>query len=277
MADRIDAHHHLWRYTSEEYGWIDESMVKLRHDFLPEDLTREMIAAGIDGAVAVQARQTLDETRWLLDLADECEAIRGVVGWAPIAGEDFPGVMEEFESRSKLKGLRHVIQGEKDEHYILREDFNSGIRAMQGSGLVYDILIYERHLPQTIEFVDRYPEQVFVLDHVAKPLIREGVMEPWATRLRELAKRENVWCKVSGMVTEADWASWSAETLRPYLDVVVEAFGAKRLMTGSDWPVCLVACEYGRWFEVLREYFSRFSKDEQNAVFGGTATEVYGL
>ena len=277
MADRIDAHHHLWRYTPEEYDWIDESMLKLRRDFLPEDLTREMTAAGIDGAVAVQARQTLDETRWLLDLADECEAIRGVVGWAPIAGEDFPGVMEEFESRYKLKGLRHVIQGEKDEHYILREDFNAGIRAMQGSGLVYDILIYERHLPQTIEFVDQYPEQVFVLDHVAKPLIREGVMEPWATRMQELAKRENVWCKVSGMATEADWASWSSEMLRPYLDVVVEAFGAKRLMAGSDWPVCLAACEYGRWFEVLREYFSRFSRDEQDAVFGGTAVEVYGL
>ena len=148
---------------------------------------------------------------------------------------------------------------------------------MQGSGLVYDILIYERHLPQTIDFVDQYPEQVFVLDHVAKPLIREGVMEPWATRIRELAKRENVWCKVSGLVTEADWTSWSSETLRPYLDVVVEAFGTKRLMVGSDWPVCLVACEYGRWFEVLREYFSRLSEDEQNAVFGGTATEVYRL
>lgn len=277
MADRIDAHHHLWRYTSEEYGWIDESMAKLRRDFFPKDLVREMTAAGIEGTVAVQARQTLDETRWLLDLADECEAIRGVVGWAPIAGEDFPGAMEEFESRPKLKGLRHVIQGEKDEHYILREDFNAGIRAMQGSGLVYDILIYERHLPQTIDFVDQYPEQVFVLDHMAKPLIREGVIKPWAVRICELAKRENVWCKVSGLVTEADWASWSAETLRPYLDVVVEAFGTKRLMAGSDWPVCLVASEYGRWFEVLREYFSRFSSDEQDAVFGSTAIDVYGL
>lgn len=277
MAYRIDAHHHLWRYTSEEYGWIDESMTKLRRDFLPTDLVREMTAAGIDGSIVVQARQTLDETRWLLDLADECEAIRGVVGWAPIAGEDFPGVMEEFDNRSKLKGLRHVIQGEKDEHYILRADFNAGICAMQGSGLVYDILIYERQLPQTIEFVDQYPEQTFVLDHVAKPLIREGVMNPWAEQMCELAQRENVWCKISGLVTEADWTSWSPETLRPYLDVVIEAFGPKRLMAGSDWPVCLVACEYGRWFEMLREYFSRFSGDEQDAVFGNTAVEVYGL
>ena len=277
MAERIDAHHHLWKYTVAEYGWLDESMAELRRDFLPEDLTREIAAAGIDGTVAVQARQTLEETRWLLDLADESDAIRGVVGWAPIAGENFPEVMEEFESRAKLKGLRHVIQGEKDEHYILREDFNSGIRAMEGSGLVYDVLIYERHLPQTIEFVDRFPEQVFVLDHVAKPLIREGVLEPWASRMRELAKRENVWCKVSGMVTEADWSGWTEDSLRPYLDVVVEAFGPKRMMAGSDWPVCLVACGYKEWFEVLRKYFAGFSKDEQDAVFGGTAIGVYGL
>lgn len=277
MLERIDAHHHLWRYSPREYGWLDESMAALRRDFLPGDLEAAMASAEVDGAVAVQARQTMDETRWLLQLADECEAIRGVVGWAPIAGEDFPGVMEEFEDRPKLKGLRHVIQGEKDENYILREDFSSGIRTMLGSGLVYDILIYDRHLPQTIDFVDEHPEQVFVLDHVAKPLIREGLLEPWATRIRELARRENVWCKVSGMVTEADWASWSPETLRPYLDVVVEAFGVKRLMAGSDWPVCLVASEYAPWFEVLREYFAGFSESERDALFGGTAIEVYGL
>ena len=277
MAERIDAHHHLWRYTPHEYEWIDESMGLLRRDFLPDDLVREIAAAEIDGTVAVQARQTLEETRWLLELADECDAIRGVVGWAPIAGDDFPGVMEEFAERPKLKGLRHVIQGEKDENFILREDFNAGIRALRGSGLVYDILIYERHLPQTIEFVDRHPEQVFVLDHIAKPRIAEGLIEPWAGAIRELAKRGNVWCKVSGMVTEADWSSWSAETLRPYLDVVVEAFGPGRLMVGSDWPVCLVASDYGRWFGVLRDYFARFSEREQEFVFGETAVEVYGL
>jgi L-fuconolactonase len=277
VAERIDAHHHLWRYTAREYEWLDDSMVELRRDFLPKDLMREIAAAGIDGTVAVQARQTMEETRWLLEQADACEAIRGVVGWAPIAGEDFPEVMEEFEDRPKLKGLRHGIQGEKDENYILRADFNAGIEAMQGSGLVYDILIYERHLPQTIEFVDQYSEQTFVLDHVAKPLIAGGVMEPWAGRMRELGKRGNVWCKVSGMVTEADWREWSVETLRPYLDVVVEAFGMERLMAGSDWPVCLVATEYGRWFEVLREYFAGFSETERDAVFGGTAVEVYGL
>jgi L-fuconolactonase len=278
----IDAHHHLWRYTAAEYGWIDEEMKVLRRDFLPRDLFAEMASAGIDGTVAVQARQTLEETRWLLDLAEENEAIRGVVGWAPIAGEEFPGCMEEFDGREKLKGLRHVIQGEVDEHYILREDFNSGIRTMLGSGLVYDILIYERHLEDTIYFVDEHPEQVFVLDHVAKPLIGAGVLEPWASRMRELGRRENVWCKVSGMVTEADWRvdplkAASLATLRPYLDVAVEAFGPERLMAGSDWPVCLVASGYEQWFGVLREYFAGFSEAEKARVFGGTVVEVYGL
>jgi L-fuconolactonase len=277
VAEKIDAHHHLWRYSPEEYGWIDDEMAALRKNFLPQDLTRELAAAEIDGTIAVQARQTMDETRWLLQMADECEAIRGVVGWAPIAGENFPGVMEEFEHRPKLKGLRHVIQSEKDENYILREDFNSGIRTMLGSGLVYEILIYERHLPQTIDFVDEHPDQSFVLDHLAKPLIREGALEPWAARMRELGRRENVCCKLSGMVTEADWSAWTPESLRPYLDVAVEAFGTGRLMAGSDWPVCLVASGYGRWFEVLREYFAAFSVDERAAVFGETATAVYGL
>jgi L-fuconolactonase len=276
-VETIDAHHHLWRYTPAEYGWIDEEMQALRRDFLPKDLMEEIVPAGIDGTIAVQARQTIEETRWLLDLADDCAAIRGVVGWAPIAGEEFPACMEEFDGRTKLKGLRHVIQGEKDEHYILREDFNSGIRTMQGSGLVYDILIYERHLEDTIYFVDEHPDQVFVLDHIAKPPIAAGTLEPWASRMRGLGQRENVWCKVSGMVTEANWKTWTPETLKPYLDTTVEAFGPERLMVGSDWPVCLVASGYKQWFDVLHGYFAAFSETERVRIFGGTAIEVYGL
>lgn len=277
MAERIDAHHHLWRYSAAEYDWIDDSMKALRRDFLPADLAVEMGSAGIDGTVVVQARQTLEETRWLLDLAEANDSIRGVVGWAPIAGEEFPGVMEDFENRPKLKGLRHVIQGEEDENYILRADFNAGIYAMQDSGLVYDLLIYERQLPQTIEFVDAYPDQVFVLDHIAKPRIGEGAMEPWAANLHELAMRQNVWCKVSGLVTEAHWKRWTPETLRPYLDVVVDAFGPERLMAGSDWPVCLVASGYAQWFSVLQTYFAEYSESERDAIFGGTAVQVYQL
>ena len=275
--ETIDAHHHLWRYKAEDFGWIDESMGILRRNFLPADLIREMAAADVDGAIVVQARQSLEETRWLLGQADDCEAIRGVVGWAPIAGEEFPGVMEEFGDRPKLKGLRHVIHDERDENYILREDFNAGIRAMQGSGLVYDLLIFPRHLPQTIEFVDAHPEQVFVLDHVAKPMIREGILMPWAEQMRELGRRENVWCKLSGMVTEADWAAWDDASLKPYFDTAVSAFGPSRLMVGSDWPVCLVASDYGRWFEVLRRYFESFGEAERAMVFGENASNVYGV
>ncbi len=277
LAATIDAHHHLWQYTPAEYGWIDDAMSALRRDFLTEDLVREMKAAGVDGAVAVQARQTVEETRWLLELAEQCEAIRGVVGWAPIASGEFGKALEEFADNPKLKGLRHIVQGEADENYILRDDFNDGIRTLTKSGLVYDILIYERHLPQTIEFADRHPDQVFVLDHVAKPRIRDGMLEPWASNIKELGKRQNVWCKVSGLVTEADWGRWNMETLRPYLDIVVEAFGPGRVIVGSDWPVCLVACGYRQWFELLHEYFANFSSAERENVFGLTAIEVYRL
>jgi len=277
VTERIDAHHHLWRYSQDEYGWIDETMAKLRRDFLPADLMAEMHTATVEGAIAVQARQTMEETRWLLEFADQTEAIRGVVGWAPIAGDRFGAALEELAGRPKLKGLRHVVQAEPDDNFLLREDFNRGIRALDGSGLVYDILIYERHLPQTIEFVDRHPAQTFVLDHIAKPLIREKVLEPWAARMRELAKRESVSCKLSGMVTEADWSGWTLDSLRPYLDVVTETFGPQRLMAGSDWPVCLVASGYAQWFGVLEEYFTEFSRQEREAIFGGNAKRVYRL
>jgi L-fuconolactonase len=280
--ETIDAHHHLWRYNPADYGWIDEDMQPLRRDFLPADLTAALATAAIDGTIAVQARQTLEETRWLLDQADASQAIRGVVGWAPIAGEDFPACMEQFDGRAKLKGLRHVIHDEKDEHYILREDFNSGIRTLAGSGLIYEILIFERHLDDTIYFVDEHPDQPFVLDHIAKPLIAGAVLQPWASRMMELGERENVWCKLSGLVTEADWrtagkSAWTPETLKPYLDVAVEAFGPARLMAGSDWPVCLLASDYAQWFQLLRDYFAPFTESERAAIFGNTAIEVYGL
>jgi L-fuconolactonase len=252
-------------------------MIALQRDFLPSDLTTEMRAAGVDGAIAVQARQTLEETRWLLEMAEQNDVISGVVGWAPIASERFAESLEEFRDRSKLKGLRHVVQAEPDDYYLLREDFNRGISGLHETGLVYEVLIYARHLPQAIEFVDRHPNQAFVLDHIAKPRIRDGVLEPWSARMRELAKRENVSCKVSGVVTEADWKGWTLEGIRPYLDVVAEEFGPQRMMVGSDWPVCLVASGYARWFGVLEEYFAGFSTQDREAVFGGNAVRVYGL
>jgi L-fuconolactonase len=277
MAEKIDAHHHLWRYSPQEYPWISDNMPQLRRDFLVEDLKGELSAAGFAGAVAVQARQTREETDWLLSLAAGSQAIAGVVGWAPIASQQFPAELERVRGESKLKGLRHIIQDEPDENFILGTEFNQGIRAMRDSGIVYDILIFERHLPAAICFVDRHPQQVFVLDHVAKPRIRDRILDPWQHNICELARRDNVYCKISGMVTEAHWSTWTQEDLRPYVDVVLQAFGPGRLMAGSDWPVCLLASKYRKWVDTLQALIDRLSVAEQDRVLGGTATEVYRL
>lgn len=272
----IDAHHHLWRYSAEEYGWIDDSMPALRRDFLPHDFERELAASGIAGAVTVQARQTLEETRWLLDWAAKFEAMRGVVGWAPIAAENFPAVLEELAQEKKLVGLRHIVQAEAD-GFLDAPDFQRGIAQLRATDLVYDVLIFERQLEEAIRFIDRNPEQQFVLDHMAKPKIAAAEIEPWRSRILELSRRPNVWCKVSGLTTEAQWSRWSLESLRPYLDTILNAFRPSRLMAGSDWPVCLVSCGYTQWWQVLREYFASCSAHEQARVFGETAREVYRL
>jgi L-fuconolactonase len=277
MAERIDAHHHLWRYNKEEYGWIGAGMEAIARDFLPGDLQTELKACGVDGSVVVQARQSLAETDWLLEQASSSPAIRGVVGWAQISDPDFPRVLEKLKAQKKLKGLRHIIQAEPDEEFVLRDDFNAGIVALSGSGLVYDILIYERHLPFAIQFVDRHPNQLFVLDHLAKPRIKERVLEPWRTNLFEIAKRENVYCKLSGMVTEADWKNWNATDLRPYADAALEAFGPRRLMFGSDWPVCLLGATYAKWLQTVHDFLGALSNSEHELVFGGVASKVYSL
>jgi L-fuconolactonase len=272
----IDAHHHFWRYSAEEYDWINDDMAVLRRNFLPDDLIVELASAKVDGVVTVQARQTLEETRWLLELAKTCSAIRGVVGWAPIAAASFEASLDVLAAKPKLVGLRHLVQVEQD-GFLDGVDFNRGVRSMRRGGLVYDVVIFERQLEEAIRFVDRHPQQVFVLDHVAKPKIASGEIEPWRSRMRELSKRANVMCKVSGMVTEDSWSRWSIESLRPYLDVVVEAFGPARLMAGSDWPVCLVASEYGRWWSVLRSYFKNYSEGERVQIFGATSVKTYNL
>ena len=277
MAERIDAHHHLWRYAKNEYPWIDGKMAALARDFLPADLEEVTAACGIQGTVAVQARQSLEETKWLLDLAEQTHLIRGVVGWAPIASADFPAVLERLRPFGKLKGLRHVVQDEPDDEFLLGVQFNAGIAALRRYSLVYDILIFERQLPAAIRFVDRHPNQIFVLDHIAKPRIREHQVEPWKTNIREMARRENVYCKVSGMITEADWATWSEKDLRPYFDAVLQAFGPRRLMAGSDWPVCTLAASYQRWYSTLQELLRPLSAQEQGMIFGEVATSVYGL
>jgi len=273
---RVDAHHHLWRYDAEEYGWIDEPMRALRHDFLPADLEREMRAAGVDAAVAVQARQTMQETRWLLELAKKSSVIRGVVGWAPIAAEDFPAAIEELAQQPLLKGLRHIVQAEP-EGFLDGVEFNQGIRAMQGTGWVYDLLVYALQLEEATRFVDRHPKQMFVLDHMGKPTIERDEFATWSRDFRELARRENVVCKVSGMVTEADWKRWKEEDLRRYFDVAVEAFGSSRLMVGSDWPVLTVACGYGQWWETVRRWTGQLTATEREQIEGDVAAWFYKL
>lgn len=274
---RIDAHHHLWKYNPKEYGWIDDTMAVLQRDFLPGHLRADMATAGIDGVVSVQARQTEQETAWLLGLAENNEFIKGVVGWVPLAAPKVDRVLEKFCRHWKLRAVRHVVQGEPDDRFILGEEFNAGIRLLREFGLAYDILILERQLPPTIEFVDLHPAQVFVLDHIAKPKIKDNELEPWRTNLLELGKRQNVYCKISGLVTEADFAAWTEAQLQPYLDTVLAAFGPRRLMFGSDWPVCRVACDYKRWVELVGRFIAKLSADEQARIMGGTATEAYGL
>lgn len=274
-ARRIDAHHHLWHYRPADYPWIGPDMPALARDFLVEDLATEVAASGLDGTIAVQARQSLEETRFLLSTARNSQIIHGVVGWAPLGSRDFPYHLEALRDEQKLLGLRHVVQDEPDDDFLHRVDFNEGIRAISAAGLTYDILIYERHLPAAISFVDRHPQQLFILDHAAKPRVRERVLDPWRSNIRELAQRENVYCKVSGLVTEADWRYWTRTDLEPYFDALLDAFGPRRLMAGSDWPVCLLATSYERWFSTLRELIQKLSEHEQDAILGGTAAEVY--
>ena len=276
---RVDAHHHLWRYTPEDYGWIDDSMHRLRRDFLPPDLLRETATAPIDATVAVQARQSLEETRWLLELAAQSPLIKAVVGWAPIASADFPATLELLAQNPLLKGLRHVVQAEPP-GFLDDPAFNRGIAALMPTALVYDILVFGRQLPEAIRFVDRHPNQSFVLDHIAKPTIAKpdpADSAQWNLHIRDLALRPNVACKLSGMVTEADWATWSPAQLQPYFDTVLEAFTPARLMFGSDWPVLTVACTYPRWLETVATWLAPLTPTERTQILGLTAARVYQL
>ena len=276
-ARRIDAHQHFWRYDPVQYDWIDESMARLRRDFLPADLEPELRAAGFDACVAVQARQTVEETRWLLDLADRHAFIAGVVGWADLRAADLRVQLEPFAGRPKLVGLRHIVQAEPDDRFLLRPEFLRGVAALRDLGLAYDILIYPRHLPAAVEFAQRLEGHRLVLDHLAKPDIRRGEIAEWRRHLRALAACGDVMAKLSGLVTEADWHNWTPDGMRPYLDVAFECFGWERLMIGSDWPVCTVAADYGRTMRVVTDYLRDRPSLEQDAVLGGNATRLWRL
>ncbi len=271
----IDAHFHLWRYDAGEYGWINEGMGALRRDYLPSHLLEEFHANGVLGGIAVQARQTLAETEWLIELRRNSPGILGVVGWVDLCSPSVRDDLARFDG--ELVGIRHILQAEADDAFMLRESFVRGLTALEERGLVYDLLIFPRHLANAEALVARLPNQRFVLDHVAKPFIRDRQIEPWASALRRLARFPNVSCKLSGLVTEADWRAFSREDLLPYLEIALDAFGPERLLFGSDWPVCLLAASYSSVASIVRGFVERLSAGERAAVLGGNAARWYGL
>jgi len=269
----IDTHQHFWHYTTDEFGWIPDDMATIRRDFLPADLAPLLAANHVDGVIAVQARQTKAETRWLLGLADQNAFIHGVVGWLDLRSPDISSQLDDYAGGA-LVGLRHVLQGEPDA-FMEEADFNRGLVALADGNLVYDLLVVEKQLPAAIALVDRHPNLRFVVDHLGKPRIDIDELQPWQTHLRELAKRSNVWCKISGGITEAA-LDWTPARLRPYLDASLEGFGAGRLIFGSNWPVCEAAGGYGVWIEAVRSWAAALPQRERGAVFGGNAVEFYG-
>lgn len=274
----IDAHHHLWRYLAPGPAWMaTDGLECLRRDFLIDDLREVTTGAGVTGTIVVESARTKDETAWLSQLAAKDDLICGVVGWTSLTSPTVVSDLESVASLPKLKAIRHPIQDEPDDWFVLREEFNRGVAALQQFNLGYDILIFERHLPQTIQLVDRHPNQVFILNHLAKPRIRHQALSPWRENLRELALRKNVYCKISGMVTEDDWHNWSNDTLHPYFEIALESFTPKRLMFGSDWPVVTLACNYKRWIDVARLMAGQLSAAEQEWVFSKAAIEAYRL
>ena len=275
---KIDAHQHFWIYNSSEYGWIGHNMDMLKRNYTPEDLCSELIKAGYSGSVAVHARQSVEETRWLLELAGKHDFIRGVVGWADLSGEDdLRRQLDDFCRNEKLVGLRHVIHDEPADSFMLRDDFLKGISILKEYDLTFDLLLFPKHLPVAQLLVSLFPEQKFVLDHISKPLIRNKVVSPWREDITRLAQNENVWCKLSGMVTEAESKSCDHEDFRPYLDVVFEAFGTERLMIGSDWPVCRLAGEYQDVVGIVEEYISGMSDGLRAGITGENCINFYGL
>jgi L-fuconolactonase len=274
---RIDAHQHFWVYQPREYDWIDDSLASLRRDFLPADLKPELERTGFQGCIAVQARQTMEETRWLLELAAASPFIVGVVGWVDLQSPEVRSQLQGVAGNPKLVGVRHVVQTEPDDQFLLRPEFLRGISLLEEFDLAYDILIYTKHLPVAAEFVRRFPRQRFVLDHLAKPPIKSGALHPWTDGIRKLAAFPNVFCKLSGLVTEADWQNWKPADMKPYLDVAFESFGPERLMIGSDWPVCTVAGSYARVMDVVKDYLSRHPVQVQESILGGNAQRFWKL
>lgn len=274
---RIDCHQHFWIYNDREFSWIDNSMAALRQNFLPVDLQTELNANDFHGSIVVQTCQTLEETHWLLALAEQNPSILGVVGWADLCSPDIALQLKDLAANPKLVGLRHIVQSEPDDRFLLRREFLRGIAALEEFDLAYDILIYAKHLPVAIEFVQFFPRQRFVLDHMAKPSIRAKEIDSWTDGIHRLSAFPNVFCKMSGLVTEADWQNWTRDDITPYLDVAFDSFGPDRLMIGSDWPVCLVAASYAQATGLVKDYILKRAPDRASDVLGGNAQRFWRL
>ncbi|OEJ98675.1 amidohydrolase [Flavivirga aquatica] len=273
----IDSHQHFWNYEPKKHEWIDDDMAAIRQDFLPSNLKKVYSENGIDGCVAVQADQTLIETDFLLDLSKQYDFIKGIVGWVDLRGDNIDAVLDNYNQFNKIKGFRHIVQGEPDHNFLLRPHFLRGIKALEKHNFTYDILIFPHQLGAALEFVRHFPNQKFVIDHIAKPYIKDGFFDGWATLMKEIAKQENVYCKISGMITEADYKSWTEGQLHLYMDLVLNAFGTNRIMYGSDWPVCLVAGTYSQVKNLVTNFIANLSVSEQESIMGTNAIQFYNL
>ncbi|MBD0823791.1 amidohydrolase family protein [Aestuariibaculum marinum] len=273
----IDSHQHFWKYEPVKHAWIDGNMAVIRKDFMPSDLQSVYQDNGVEGCVAVQADQTLEETDFLLQLAQDNNFIKGVVGWVDLRANNLESTLSEYSEADKLKGFRHVVQGEPDHNFLLRPNFLRGIEVLEKNNYTYDVLIFPHQLGAALEFVKRFPNMNFVIDHIAKPYVKDGFYEGWAVLMKEIAKYDNVYCKLSGMITEADYNTWTPEQIHPYMELVLEAFGSNRVMFGSDWPVCLVAGNYAKVKELTTNFISTLSTIEQQQIMGANAMKFYKL
>jgi len=272
----IDSHQHFWKYNPLKNSWIDESMKIIQKDFLPKDLKSILEINKVDGCIAIQTDQSEEETRFLLQCAEKNPFIKGVVGWVNLREDDVEERLEFFSKNKLLKGVRHIVQAEKKD-FVLRKDFKNGISKLEQFGLIYDILIFPHQLESVIALVNKFPNQKFVLDHLAKPNIKDSKIENWSVLIKALAKAPNVFCKISGMVTEDDLEHWKPSNFAPYLDVIFNTFGIDRVMYGSDWPVCLLAAGYTQQFSIIKDYISKFSKEEKAKILGNNAIHIYNL
>lgn len=272
----IDAHQHFWKFDPIRDSWINDDMKVIRRNFLPEDLKPLLAGKNIDGCVAVQADQSEDETLFLLMLAAKHDFMKGVVGWVDLRSDKLRDRLNYFSQFPKLKGFRHVVQGEP-KGFLSNPAFINGVRLLQSYNYTYDLLLYHHQLEEALTFLQQVPEVNIVIDHIAKPSISTGEKTQWELNMAAAATFKNVWCKVSGMVTEADWKNWKTGDFTPYLEEVFEAFGPERIMYGSDWPVCLVAASYDQQCAIVESFISKLSQHEKNLVMGENARRFYNL